>query len=298
MSTTVAAQQEERPVLAIGMLVLAMLLFISTDGISKYLSTSMTTQQIIWARYGVIIAIVLPLMWRRESRGLLRTRHPLTHVLRGVLLLLSSVMFVAALRELPLELCTAIGFAAPLYVTALSIPLLHEKVGVRRWSAVGVGFLGVIVILRPGQAAFQWAMLLPLVSSFFWALGLVLTRRMRSSEAPLTVLVYSSLVGWLLITPLALPVWHHPSGFEWLLLLAIGFMNAIGQYLVIRAFMMASASMLAPFSYSAMVWAVLIGATVFGTFPDLPTLVGTLVLIAAGLYVWHRERVRKSMPAE
>ena len=280
---------------AIGMLVLAMLLFISTDGISKYLSTSMTTQQIIWARYAVIMAIVVPLMWRRGSRGLLRTRNLLLHALRGVLLLLSSILFVFALRELPLELCTAISFASPLYVTALSIPLLHEKVGVRRWSAVGIGFLGVIVILRPGQAAFQWAMLLPLVSSFCWALGLIITRRMRGSEAPLTVLVYSSLVGWLLITPLALPVWDPPTGFEWLLLVAIGVMNAIGQYLVIRAFMMAPASMLAPFSYSAIVWAVLIGATVFGTFPDVPTLSGTLVLIAAGLYVWHRERVRSSV---
>ena len=115
---------------------------------------------------------------------------------------------------------------------------------------------------------------------------------MRGSELPLVVLFYSSAVGSIACAPLALPLWQHPTGFEWLLLIALGVMNAVGQYLIIRAFMLASASLLAPFSYFSIVWATLIGAVFFGSLPDKYTVAGTLVLIAAGLYVWHPERVR------
>ena len=282
----------ERPLPAILLVLLAMFLFTTTDGAAKYLAADMPPQQIIWVRYGVIVLILLPIIWRRRGEGLLRTGMPLQHVLRGLLLMVSGTIFIIALESLPLETATAIGFVSPFYVTALSIPLLGEKVGARRWAAVGVGFLGVLVILRPGGEAFQWAMLLPLTSSFCWALGLIITRRMRGSERALTILVYSSLVGWIASAPLALPVWRAPSGLEWSLLLLVGTFNALAQYLVIRAFMMASASLLAPFSYSTILWAVLIGAAVFGTLPDRPTVAGALVLVAAGLYVWHRERVR------
>lgn len=286
----------ERPLEAILLVLLAMFLFTTTDGAAKYLAAEMAPQQIIWVRYGVIVLILLPLLWQRRGDRLLKTGMPLMHVLRGLLLMVSGTIFIFALESLPLETATAIGFVSPFYVTALSIPLLAEKVGARRWAAVGVGFLGVLLILRPGGAAFEWPMLLPLTSSFCWALGLIITRRMRGSERALTILIYSSFVGWLASAPLAWPVWRAPDGLEWSLLIAIGSFNALAQYLVIRAFMMASASLLAPFSYSTILWAVLIGAVVFGTLPDGPTVAGATVLVAAGLYVWHRERVR-TVPA-
>lgn len=159
-----------------------------------------------------------------------------------------------------------------------------------------VGFVGVLVILRPGGAAFQWAMILPLVSSLCWAFGLIITRMMRGTERAVTILAYSSIVGCLASLPLALPLWRHPSLDEWALLVGIGLFNAGGQYLVIRAFMMAPASVLAPFSYSTILWATLIGIVFFDTYPDTPTMAGAGVLVAAGLYVWHRERVRTQQP--
>jgi drug/metabolite transporter (DMT)-like permease len=287
-----AADPAERPLRAILLMLVAMFLFVTSDGATKYLAAGMTPQQIIFLRYGVIVAILLPLLWLRRGDRLLATRRPVLHVARGLLLMVSGTIFIFSLEDLPLEMATAIGFVSPFYVTALSIPLLGELVGVRRWCAVAVGFLGVLLILRPGGASFQWAMLLPLISSFCWALGLIMTRMMRGSERPLSILAYSSLIGLIGMAPLALPLWRPPDMVEWLLLVGIGVFNSIAQYLVIRAFMMASASMLAPFSYSTIVWAMLIGLVFFGSFPDAPTLAGTLVLVAAGLYVWHRERAR------
>lgn len=281
----------DRPIAAITMVLCTMLIFVSTDAIAKYLTQTLTTQQIVCVRYTSITVLLLPILLRQTS-GALRTTKPTLHLIRGLLLMLSSLLFVFSLEDLPLELSTVIGFAAPLYVTALSIPLLGEQVGGRRWMAVVVGFVGVLIILRPGGSDFRWAMLLPLISSFCWALGLIITRMMRGSERPLAILFYSSLVGAVSSLPLALPLWHSPTGFEWLLLIALGVFNAAGQYLIIRAFLMASASLLAPFSYASLLWAVLIGAVVFGTRPDTETVTGTLVLVSAGLYVWHRERVR------
>jgi len=288
----IAADPTERPLRAIALMLAAMFLFVTSDGATKYLAADMSPQQIIFVRYGVVVAVLLPILWLRRGEGLLVTGRPVLHVLRGLLLMVSGTIFIFSLEDLPLETATAIGFVSPFYVTALSIPLLGEKVGVRRWAAVGVGFLGVLLILRPGGASFQWAMLLPLLSSLCWAVGLIMTRMMRGSERPLTILVYSSLVGLIGVAPLALPLWRAPDLVEWSLLIGVGVFNAVAQYLVIRAFMMASASMLAPFSYSTIVWATLIGLAFFGTFPDMPTLAGTLVLVMAGLYVWHRERVR------
>lgn len=288
MSTS--SHTDDRPVVAIAMVLGAMLVFVSTDGIAKHLSASMSAQQIVWIRYTLISLLIVPLVIKPS--GVLRTRRPVLHILRGLALLGASLLFVLALEDLPLELCTAIGFVAPMYVTALSIPFLGEKVGARRWAAVGVGLAGVMIIVRPGGASFQWAMLLPICSSLCWASGLIITRLMRGSERPVAVLFYSSVVGCIASAPLALPLWQSPTSFEWFLLFTLGSMNAIGQYLIIRAFMLASASLLAPFSYFSIVWAVLIGAVFFGSLPDKHTVAGTLILIAAGLYVWHRERIR------
>ena len=282
----------DRTLLAVALMLIATLCSSATNGATKYLSAGTSAQQILWIRYGVVLVILIPLLWRAGGRRRLRTGRPFLHVLRGLLLLGAGLLFVSALGKLPLELCTALAYVAPFFVTALSIPVLGERIGVRRWAAVGVGFLGVLVILRPVGAGFLWVMLVPVLSALCWSMCLVVTRLMRSSERPLTVLFYSSVVGWLVSGPFAWMSWRTPSDTDWLLLIGIGLGNALGQYLTIRAFMLASPSLLAPFAYSSMIWAVLIGATVFGTFPDLATVAGTAVLIGAGLYVWRREIVR------
>lgn len=281
----------DRPVLAIGLLLGANFVFTAMDGFAKGLAgTGMSAEQIILLRYTLVTVLLVPAVLRHWGGRPWRTGRPGAHILRGVLLIGSATLFVHAMTHLPLETATAIGFVSPLYVTALSIPFLGEKVGIRRWSAVGAGFIGVMLILQPGTAAFQPAMLIPLLSSLCWAGGLIITRQMRGTERPLTILIWSTGAGLLAIAPLGLADWQTPSLRDWAFLVAIAACHVAGQYLTIRAFMLASASLIAPFSYSTLLWAMLIGMFAFGSYPDAPTLAGAGLLVAAGVYVWHRER--------
>lgn len=281
----------DKPLVAIGLFSLAMMMFSATDGAAKYLSSDIAPQQIIFLRFVIVLILILLFCIYRGQWNILKTTQPTLQILRGLLLAVCSLIFYFALKHLPLELCAAIGFVSPLFVTALSIPFLGERVGLRRWIAVLIGLLSVLMILRPGGVSFQLAMLLPLGSSLCWAMALVLTRLMRGSEEALTVLAWSSLVGVAAVFPLVWPVWVTPNASQWTILILLGVFNGLGQYLVIRAFMLASASLLAPFSYSIIIWSMLIGLIIFNSFPDGITLVGTAILIAAGLYIWHREKV-------
>ena len=281
----------DKPLVAIGLFSLAMMMFSATDGAAKYLSSDIAPQQIIFLRFVIVLILILLFCIYRGQWNILKTTQPTLQILRGLLLAVCSLIFYFALKHLPLELCAAIGFVSPLFVTALSIPFLGERVGLRRWIAVLIGLLSVLMILRPGGVSFQLAMLLPLGSSLCWAMGLILTRLMRDSEEPLTVLDWSSLVGVVAVLPLVWSVWVTPNASQWTILILLGVFNGLGQYLVIRAFMLASASLLAPFSYSIIIWSMLIGLIIFNSFPDGITLVGTAILIAAGLYIWHREKV-------
>ena len=281
----------DKPLVAIGLFSLAMMMFSATDGAAKYLSSDIAPQQIIFLRFVIVLILILLFCIYRGQWDILKTTQPTLQILRGLLLAVCSLIFYFALKHLPLELCAAIGFVSPLFVTALSIPFLGERVGLRRWIAVLIGLLSVLMILRPGGVSFQLAMLLPLGSSLCWAMALVLTRLMRGSEQALTVLAWSSLVGVAAVFPLVWPVWVTPNASQWTILILLGVFNGLGQYLVIRAFMLASAALLAPFSYSIIIWSMLIGLIIFNSFPDGITLVGTAILIAAGLYIWHREKV-------
>ena len=290
----------DRPLVAMGLFSLAMMIFSSTDGAAKYLSSEIAPQQIIFLRYVIVLTLILLFSIYQGRRNLFKTEQPKLQILRGLCLTFSGLLIYFALKHLPLELCAAISFVSPLFVTALSIPLLGERVGLRRWIAVLIGLLSVLIILRPGGASFQLAMLLPLGASLCWATGLTLTRLMRDREQALPVLAWSSLVGVVVLSPLVWSVWLTPNTSQWTILILLGVFNGLGQYLVIRAFMLASASLLAPFSYSIIIWSMLIGLVVFNSFPDAITLVGTTILIAAGLYIWHREKVAStpSTPVE
>jgi drug/metabolite transporter (DMT)-like permease len=281
----------DRPALAIMLLLLGMFLFTAMDGFAKALAhQGLSPERITLLRFLLVMVMLVPAIALNWNSRPLVTSRPLLHIARGVLLIGSATLFIYAMRLLPLETATAIGFVSPLYVTALSIPFLGEKVGVRRWTAVGVGFLGVLIILRPGTDSFQLAMLIPLFSSLLWAFGLIITRAMRGRESPLTILIWSTGTGVAVVAPMGVLDWQTPTLTQWGMLGVIALCHVAGQYLTIRAFMMASASVLAPFSYSTIVWATLIGAFAFGSLPDIATIGGTGVLAAAGLYVWHRER--------
>ena len=290
----------DRPLVAMGLFSLAMMIFSSTDGAAKYLSSEIAPQQIIFLRYVIVLTLILLFSIYQGRRNLFKTEQPKLQILRGLCMAFSGLLIYFGLKHLPLELCAAISFVSPLFVTALSIPLLGERVGLRRWIAVLIGLLSVLIILRPGGASFQLAMLLPLGASLCWATGLTLTRLMRDREQALPVLAWSSLVGVVVLAPLVWSVWLTPNASQWTILILLGVFNGLGQYLVIRAFMLASASLLAPFSYSLIIWSMLIGLVVFNSFPDTITLVGTAILIAAGLYIWNREKVTStpSTPVE
>ncbi|MEQ9121910.1 MAG: DMT family transporter, partial [Alphaproteobacteria bacterium] len=211
--------------------------------------------------------------------------------LRGLFVIAAATLFVYSVRALPLTTTTAIGFISPLFVTILSIAFLKEKVGLRRWAAIVVGFFGVLAILQPGSDAFSLAMLLPIASSMCWAASLVITRAMRSGERPFATLVWTTAVGFLAIAPLGLATWRPPDAGQMALIAALAGLHVAAQLLTIRAFSLSAATALAPFSYVSLVWATVIGYLAFDALPDGRTLAGAAILAGAGLYVWRRELV-------
>jgi drug/metabolite transporter (DMT)-like permease len=284
-----AADGGERILAGIAMTLAAMFLFSGMDGLSKYLTADYHPLEIAAMRQVFAVLALLPFIIRAPSA--LRTARPVLQIGRGLCMFCSSILFIVGLAHLPIAEASAIGFVSPLLVTALSIPLLGEKVGPRRWTAVIVGFAGVMIVVRPGTAAFDPAAFYPLASSTAWAFGLILTRIMRDSDQVLTTIFYSTLVG-LAVGGAVLPfVWRAPDMTGLALMAAMGLLSAISQTLLIAAFARAPASILAPFSYSQMLWATLIGYFVFATIPDAVTWTGAAILIASGIYTLHRERI-------
>lgn len=280
----------ERPFRGIFLVLLAVGLFSIMDALSKLLAARLDPVEVVWGRYLAILVLLAPLVARRPL--LLVTAQRGLQLQRAVAVLGAALLFIFGLQRLALADATAIGFASPLIVTALSIPLLHEQVGLRRWSAVGVGFLGVLIVVRPGSGAIGWAALLPLSSAACWAYGIVLTRRMGGAERPLTTLVYSSVLGFAL-SSLALPfVWLPPSLADCAIMAAMAVLSAGGQYLFIAGLAHGAASLLAPFSYSQMIWSTLMGYLVFAAVPGLSTWCGAALVVGSGVYIAHRERVR------
>lgn len=280
----------ERPFRGILLVLLAVSLFSVMDALSKLLAQHLDPVEVVWGRYLAILIMLAPLLARRPS--LLVAARPALQLQRGVAVLGAALLFIAGLQRLALADATAIGFASPLLVTALSIPLLGEQIGLRRWSAVGMGFLGVLVVVRPGSGAIGAAALLPLSSAACWAYGIVLTRRMGAADRPLTTLAYSTAIGFVL-SGLALPfVWRPPSLADCAIMAAMGVLSAGGQYLFIAGLAHGAASLLAPFSYSQMIWSTLMGYLVFGAVPGLSTWGGAVLIVGSGVYIAHRERVR------
>ena len=224
----------------------------------------------------------------------LQSRRPGLQVMRGVALLGSSLFFISGLRFLPIAEASATGFVSPLFVTALSIIFLGESVGLRRWIATAVGLIGVVIILRPGSGAFHPAAFFPIVSALAWACTLIMTRMMSGREHALTTMTYSSITGACIVSALVPFVWVTPSWDDILFGIFIGIASTAGQWIVVLAFRYADASVLAPFSYTQLLWVTVLGFVIFGELPDIWTITGAVFIVASGLYTAHRERVRRS----
>ena len=266
----------------------------ASDVTAKYLSATLPSIEIAWIRFLVFALIMSPAMLSGSRLYALHTRRPGLQVMRGVALLASSLFFISGLRFLPIAEASATGFVSPLFVTALSIVFLGESVGIRRWIATAVGLIGVLIILRPGIGAFHPAAFFPIVSALAWAGTLIMTRMMSGREHALTTMTYSSIVGVCVLCALVPFVWVTPSWHDIAFGVFIGVASTAGQWIVVLAFRYADASVLAPFSYTQLLWVSILGFVIFGEVPDIWTVTGAAFIVASGLYTAHRERVRRS----
>lgn len=263
--------------------------FSSLDASAKYVTNDLPLWMVLWGRYVFHFLFFMVFFLRGAPRDIIFTKNLKLQILRSVLIFCAGVTFWAGLMYLPLADCTVIAFIAPLLVTILSVFLLGEKFGFHRWGSVIIGLLGVIFVIRPGMGIAHWAMLLPLFSALFYATILITTRVLGQRENVLTTLFYTSVGGLILSSVIILFFWKTPSPMQWLLLMWLGMLGAVGHFFMIKAFEKAPASLLAPFSYASLIWATLLGFFLFGDLPDAWTIFGAAIIISSGLYLIRRE---------
>jgi drug/metabolite transporter (DMT)-like permease len=272
----------------------AMFMFVMIDAVAKYLAKDLPVMQIVWAR-SVFALLLTPLLLRgRRLSSLMATRRPGVQLLRSGFQFVSTIIFFTALKYIPLADAIAIAFVSPLIITALSVPMLGEKVGVRRWLAVVVGFLGVLVIIRPGMGTMEWAMLLPLGMATTSALYQICTRSLAQTDSPVVTLWYTALTGSVVATLVMPFVWTWPGPWEWALMVLLGAFGTIGHYLLIHAYARAPAAVLAPFVYTQFIWSIGVGFLLFANLPDGFTWLGAAIVSMSGVYTAYRERVRRA----
>ncbi|MCT8330087.1 DMT family transporter [Albidovulum sediminis] len=292
-------------------IVAAMALFSMTDMSIKFLSGGYALHQIIMIRSVIALAILCGIIMPMQGGlVLMRTRRLGMHLARGLCVVAANLFFFASLAAMPLAEAVAISFVSPLLITVFSVVFLGESVGPRRWAAVAVGMIGVIVMLRPGTDAFRYVALLPLAGAVAYAALNTLTRRMGGTEAAITLSFYIHLT-FLTVSGLMglfagdgrlagtgnasadflLRAWIWPAGADWLILLAIGVTSAFGSVMVSHAYRTCAIALVAPFEYVGMPIAVFWGVVVFGEWPDAVAWVGIFLIVGGGLYMAWRETV-------
>jgi drug/metabolite transporter (DMT)-like permease len=294
-----AAPARDATFVAIGIAVLSTIFFAMGDIAAKVLTGTLPAIEVTWLRYVVFCLIVVPTVFVTRGARAMHTPRLRLQIIRALAVAGSSVLFILGLGHLQVAEATAINFISPIFITALSIPLLGEKVGIRRWAAAAVGFLGVMLVVQPGGSAFQVAALLPIGAALAWAVAAIATRLM-SSERPEATLAWSATIGLIALTAFVPFNWRTPTAGEIGLAVVMGTFSTMGHWLIILAYRKAAASTIAPFSYVQLLFAGLLGFGVFGTIPGAMTLVGGAVIAASGLYTAHRERIRarEARPAD
>jgi len=278
----------------IGFICLAVLLFTVLDTSAKYASRYVPTLEVAWARYALnlVFAVIALRPWAFPADYI--TRRPAAQIIRGLFLLMSTVFNFMALRYLQLAEAVSITFAAPLLVTVFAGPLLGEWAGWRRWAAVIVGFIGVIIILDPEPGRFRVEALFSVGAAFCYAGYSLTTRLLAATESPGGMLIYATLISTILLTPVLPAVATLPP--DWLVagaLVVTGLMGAIGHWFLILAHRHAPATVLAPFAYTQIIWMIISGYVIFGDWPGPSTFIGAAVVVASGLYVLYRESIRR-----
>lgn len=269
-----------------------MFLFSAVDTQAKFLTQAFDPIQIIWLRQLGLLLGVLVLLYLK-GRTVLHTAQPRLQLSRGVLAICSALLFVYGIRHAELADAVAVSFVAPFFLTILGALLLGEKVGVRRWSAVVIGFIGALIIIRPGTDAVHPAVIFVVFAAFFYALRQVIGRMLADTDNTSTTVAYTAIVGSLLIT-LPLPwVWKTPESLQQILIIiSMTVMAAVAEILVIKALEVAEAVVVAPIHYTLIIWGTFYGYVVFGQLPDGWTWLGTAIIVAAGLFTFYRQERR------
>ena len=260
------------------------------DAMAKYVSLQLPVIMALWGRYFFHTVITFTYFSHdTRSLGFLRAKRPDLQFYRAGCLFGATFFLYISLQYMPLADAAAIQFLAPVLVTAFSGVFLGEHVGPRRWAAVVLGFIGVLLVTRPGSGVFGWIALLPLITAFSLGGYFIMTRIMRDKDNPATTTFYTTALGAAVLSVAVFFYWETPSAFQWLLLAGMGTCGAIGHFMLVKAFHSAEASMLSPFTYSHVVFAILWGFLAFGDVPSLWTISGASVVIGSGLYIWYLE---------
>ena len=259
------------------------------DTIAKYLSSEISFFQITWARYFFTVFWTLPLMFFFFRKNLKWSENPKLQILRGMTLLSANVCFFYSISVISMAKALTLAFIAPLVTTALSPIILGEKVGFKRWFAVIIGFLGSLVVIRPGLIEFNLATISALGTGFFYGVYLIITRKLHSVDNPLLTLLITGVVG-AIISSLFVPiVWINLSQSQWVWLALMGIFACLGHLLLIYSLKYADASKLAPFGYFEIITNIILGYYFFKDFPDIWTFAGLIIIISSGIYVFRRE---------
>jgi len=280
---------------AISFNLLAWVMLPIMDGFAKYLSADLPVLQITWARYFFTVAFTFPVMFFFFRKNLVWTDKPKLQFIRGLILLTANICFFYSISVISLAKALTLAFIAPLIVTAFSPIFLGEKVGFRRWSAVIIGFIGSLVVIRPGFVEINLASIAALGTGIMYGFYLIITRKLSTSDNPLLTLLLTGVVGAIIISCVMPFVWVKPSLNQWSMMAGIGVFACIGHLFLILSLKYADASKLAPLGYTEIIPNVLIGYYFFGNFPDNWTFLGLLIIVISGIYISRREVVKSSI---
>tara|TARA_B100000700_G_scaffold298807_1_gene365102 strand:+ start:44 stop:886 length:843 start_codon:yes stop_codon:yes gene_type:complete len=259
------------------------------DTIAKYLSSELSFFQITWARYFFTVFWTFPFMFFFFRKNLNWSENPKLQILRGLTLFFANICFFYSISVISMAKALTLAFVAPLVTTALSPVILGEKVGIRRWTAVIVGFIGSLVVIRPGFIEFNLATIAALGTGCLYGVYLIITRKLHTTDNPLLTLLITGIVGTTISTLLVPIVWINPSVSQWFLLGIMGIFACLGHLLLIYSLRYADASKLAPFGYFEIITTIILGYYFFGDFPNIWTFIGLFIIISSGIYIFNRE---------
>ncbi len=290
-AVAVAAKRRSASGLGIAYMAAGMFMFAAVDAQAKFLTETLHPVQIVWSRqFGLLAGVLIMLALRGPS--LLRSRHPWLQVTRGVMAACSAGIFITAISYVPLADAVAVAFAAPFMVTVMGALILREPVGLRRWTAVTIGFVGTLIVIRPGLGVIHPAVMLVLLAALLFALRQILSRVLTGADPVSTTVAYTALAGSFVVS-VPLPFyWQWPAtGTEMALLCSIAVMAGLAELMVIKALEVAQAVVVAPLQYSLLIWGTIYGYLIFGQLPDFWTWVGAAIIIVTGAYTLNRERM-------